>query len=88
MGARGALHSCAIAALTARVGADGYLSKLITIIVPSTPGGGPDIWARILAEKLQTRFGHPVIVEDRPGAPISRAASMALARTLFPELPC
>jgi tripartite-type tricarboxylate transporter receptor subunit TctC len=44
-----------------------FPSKLMTMIVPSPAGGGPDIWARILAEKLQTRFGQTV-VENRPGA--------------------
>src|SRR5205807_4200344 len=32
------------------------------------PGGGPDVVARILADRLAPRWGHPVIVENHPGA--------------------
>ena len=32
------------------------------------PGGGSDFVARTLAEKLSERFGHPVLVDNRPGA--------------------
>lgn len=38
------------------------------MIVGFAPGGGSDILARILAEKLQESFGKPFIVENRPGA--------------------
>jgi tripartite-type tricarboxylate transporter receptor subunit TctC len=60
---------CAFSMATAppRVFAQTYPSKRITIIVPTTPGSGPDVWARILAENLRTRLGQSVIVENRPG---------------------
>lgn len=45
-----------------------YPSKTITIIVPTTPGGGVDNGARMLAEKLRAAWGQTVIVENRPGA--------------------
>ena len=44
-----------------------YPSKRITLLVPSPPGGGPDIWARIVGDKLQERLGQPVVVENRTG---------------------
>jgi tripartite-type tricarboxylate transporter receptor subunit TctC len=46
----------------------GYPSRSIQIIVPFTPGGGNDLLARVLADKLQKRWGQPVVVENKPGA--------------------
>ncbi|TSH90757.1 tripartite tricarboxylate transporter substrate binding protein [Verticiella sediminum] len=40
----------------------------ITIVVTFPPGGGTDLLARKLGERLATRTGQPVIVENRPGA--------------------
>lgn len=40
----------------------------ITIIVPFTPGSGPDILARIAAEEIRNRWGQAIIVDNKPGA--------------------
>jgi tripartite-type tricarboxylate transporter receptor subunit TctC len=45
-----------------------YPSRPIQIIVPFTSGGGNDLLARMVAEKLQKQWGQPVIVENKPGA--------------------
>jgi tripartite-type tricarboxylate transporter receptor subunit TctC len=45
-----------------------FPSRTVTIISPYQAGGTSDIIARILAQKLQERWGKPVIVENRAGA--------------------
>ena len=57
----------ALTGITAAL-AQGYPNRVIRIIVPFTPGGGNDVFARILGQKLQERLGQPVIVENKPGA--------------------
>ena len=45
-----------------------YPSRLITIVVPLTPGTAMDIQARLFADGLSKRFGYQTIVVNRPGA--------------------
>src|SRR5262245_38937671 len=48
--------------------AQDWPSRPVRMIVGSTPGGGTDISARILAPKLTEYFGRQFVVENRPGA--------------------
>jgi tripartite-type tricarboxylate transporter receptor subunit TctC len=62
--------SGAIFALTAAsaFGQTIYPSKPIKILVGYSAGGAVDLIARSIAQHLQTSFGQPVIVENKPGA--------------------
>jgi tripartite-type tricarboxylate transporter receptor subunit TctC len=47
--------------------AQNWPTKQVVLVVPFPPGGGPDLFARILTEKMPSRIGQPMIVENRPG---------------------
>ncbi len=59
----------AVACLTMTgVSAQGYPSKPIRLVIPSSPGGGTDIVGRIVGHKLTELLGQQVIVDNRAGA--------------------
>ena len=45
-----------------------FPNKPIKIIVPYTPGDGPDVIARLVGEKIAERLGQPVVIDNKPGA--------------------
>jgi tripartite-type tricarboxylate transporter receptor subunit TctC len=60
--------ACAAAALFASTGPAGFAqSKQLKIVVPYTPGSGPDIISRIMGEQIGKSGGPTVVVENRPG---------------------
>lgn len=55
------------AASTVNALAQTYPTKPVTVIVAAPAGGGIDVAARVVAEELHKKWGHPVIVENRQG---------------------
>jgi tripartite-type tricarboxylate transporter receptor subunit TctC len=51
-----------------------YPTRAVTIFVPFSAGGGSDLLARLVAQKLEERLGKPFIIENRPGAGTTLAA--------------
>jgi tripartite-type tricarboxylate transporter receptor subunit TctC len=54
--------------LAAAAHAQEYPNKLVKIVIPFAPGGATDVVGRIVSERLQAKWGQPVILEHRPGA--------------------
>ncbi|MGY8524379.1 Bug family tripartite tricarboxylate transporter substrate binding protein [Paracidovorax citrulli] len=69
---KGLLSKGAAAALTglaagAALAQPAYPTRPVTIVVPFSAGGGVDAMARVVAEKLRTVLGQPVVVENKGG---------------------
>ena len=58
----------ALAAPLALAQATEWPTKPVRILTPFPAGAGPEAALRVLAEKLQKKWGQPVIVENKPGA--------------------
>jgi tripartite-type tricarboxylate transporter receptor subunit TctC len=74
----GGLSAAAFAVLSggrARAEGEPFPSHYISVIVPFGAGGPPDVIARIIAAKLSEVLGKPVVVDNRPGASSSLAAT-------------
>jgi tripartite-type tricarboxylate transporter receptor subunit TctC len=57
---------CTLAASVA--GAQSYPARPVRFLVPNPPGGGTDLVARIVAQKVSERWGVNLVVDNRPGA--------------------
>lgn len=62
-----AILGAILVAATALAHAQGYPSRPLRMVVGFPPGGGNDIIARIVANRLGELVGQPVVVENRPG---------------------
>jgi tripartite-type tricarboxylate transporter receptor subunit TctC len=45
-----------------------YPSRIVKLIVPQTPGGATDVFARKIGQLLGEKWGQPVVIENRAGA--------------------
>jgi tripartite-type tricarboxylate transporter receptor subunit TctC len=72
-------------ALVASTGAlaQAYPDKPLRIMVGASPGGGTDILARMLADKMAPSLKQSMVVENRPGASNTIAAEIAVAPHLI-----
>ena len=63
-----AVGAAALPAVSCDPGAQSYPSRPITMIVPYAAGGGSDVIARNVAERMKASLGQPVIIENITGA--------------------
>jgi tripartite-type tricarboxylate transporter receptor subunit TctC len=45
-----------------------YPNRAVKLVVPSSAGGGTDVLARTLGERLRERLGQPIVIDNKPGA--------------------
>ena len=65
--ARRGLAALSLAGVALGALAQGWPDKPVHIVVPYGPGSSPDVFARVVAEKISPRLGQPVIVDNKPG---------------------
>src|SRR5262249_61245090 len=83
VGRRQFLHlaagAAALAAASRLAGAQTYPSRPVRCLIAYTPGGGTDIFVRLVGQSLPARLAQPFIIENRPGA-ASNIATEAVVR--------
>jgi tripartite-type tricarboxylate transporter receptor subunit TctC len=72
------LSTMAIIATSAlAIAQDNYPNRPVKLIAPQAPGGGVDLVARIIADRLRVALGQPFVVENQAGAGGAIATQMA-----------
>ena len=64
----GAVSACAFGLSTWAVHAETWPTKPVKVVVPAPAGSSLDVIVRGMADTLRTRWGQPLVVENRPGA--------------------
>jgi tripartite-type tricarboxylate transporter receptor subunit TctC len=72
-----ALAALALSALATMAQAQQYPEKPIRLVVPFPPGGGTDVVARVIAQKLGEATGWTLVVDNKPGSGGSVGLSLA-----------
>ena len=63
-------------------------ARTVRLVVPSSPGGGTDLYARLLAQGLTEALKQTFVVDNRPGADlVSSNSSIAINPSLYKKLP-
>lgn len=76
------LLTCCIAALAvATASAQSYPNKPVKLLVGFPAGGGLDVLARIVGQRVSEQWGQPIIVENKPGAGSNIAGDAAAKST-------
>ena len=57
-----------LALFGAPAAAQQFPSRVVKLVVPQTPGGATDVFARKIGQLLSERWGQPVVIENRAGA--------------------
>src|SRR6266508_3816689 len=57
----------ALSASPAQAQTQAWPQQPVRFIIPFGPGAGADIGARLIQDRLQARWGKPVVIENRPG---------------------
>lgn len=52
---------------TAQAQAQAWPTRNVRFVIPFGPGAGADIGARLVAERLQKKWGQPIVIENKPG---------------------
>jgi tripartite-type tricarboxylate transporter receptor subunit TctC len=75
-----AAGAAALPALSRIAWAQAYPTRPVRCIVGYAPGGGTDIFVRLVGQRLSSRLGQPFVIENRPGAS-SNLATEAVVRS-------
>lgn len=77
----GAIVACGATAMVQTASAQPYPSKPVRVVIAFGPGGIADTIGRLVGQKLNDRFGQPVIGDNRPGAGGALAARIVAGAT-------